>query len=263
MLRAISLHLLLTGVRTQRTATVHEVQPTLRDAIHSVWVNGPTLSAKLASSASSSWPPFQTGATTRPGSKCLTRDDTRYTGYDDSGLYCEAASTSLDDNAHLLLHSGRLGIVVDAGGLSAPSSSNARNLFPKLGALGATARAREAYDQLSAATTSIALDVTCSSGTTTYVLGTSREDSFVQVGLVRQGHAVTQVTLSGLEFQSSTSGGVFGPCESFVPQQQSDAAFAAAVGRRLTRAQLAFDRVTFGPRDSPACTLSALPLAQS
>ena len=225
--------LLLAFVRAQRIATVHEVQPSSRDVVHSVWVNGPAFSAKLPSGASSAWPQFQAGVATRAGSQC-SRDDTRYTGYDDSGLYCEAASPALDENAHLLLYSGRLGVVVDAEGLAAQASSNTRNLFPKLGALGGTARPREAYNALSAVATSITLDVTCSSGTATYVLGTSTEDSYVQVGLVRQGHAVTQVTLSGLEFQSATSGGVFGPCESFSPEQQSDAAFAAAVGRRLT-----------------------------
>ena len=65
---------------------------------------------------------------------CAVLDDTRYTGYDEEGRYCEAASPALDDEAHLLLHSGRLGVVVDAGGLKAPANSYARNLFPRLGA---------------------------------------------------------------------------------------------------------------------------------
>ena len=127
--------LLLAFVRAQRIATVHEVQPSSRDVVHSVWVNGPAFSAKLPSGASSAWPQFQAGVATRAGSQC-SRDDTRYTGYDDSGLYCEAASPALDENAHLLLYSGRLGVVVDAGGLAAQASSNTRNLFAKLGALG-------------------------------------------------------------------------------------------------------------------------------
>lgn len=149
-----------------RTAAVHEVQPSLRDTVHAVWLEGPTTSAKLPHGAAASWPAFQDGLATRPGSKCATRDDARYTGYDESGRYCEAASTALDDNAHLLLHSGRLGIVVDAGGLRAPASSNARALFPKLGALSSTTTAREAYDALSAISSSLTMDITCGSEVT-------------------------------------------------------------------------------------------------
>ena len=223
----------LASVRAQRVATVHEVQPSLRDTVHAVWINGPTYSDKLLSSASAAWPAFQTGLATRSGSRCATRDDTRYTGYDDNGAYCEAASTAMDDNAHLILHSGRLGIVVDAGGLRAAASTNTRNLFPKVGVLGATATARSAYDTLSPSSTSISMDVTCGADTAAYVLGTTG-DTFVQVGLVRQGHTVTQLSLTGLEFQRQTSGGVYGPCESFVPEQQSSASFAASVGRRLS-----------------------------
>jgi len=235
---SMRLLLLLSVARgQQRTASVHEVQPDLRDTVHAVWPNGPTYNGKLSGSASSSWPTFQAGVPTRAGSLCAQRDDTRYTGYDDSGRYCEAASTALDDNAQLLLHSGRLGIVVDAGGLQAVAGSHSRNLFPKLGALNATMTAREAYDALSASETNFTLDVTCGTSTIRYVLGTIGGTS-VQVGLVRQGHTVTQLTLSGLEFQSESSGGVFGPCETFVAARQPDASFAAAVGagRRLDHA---------------------------
>ena len=222
---------LLLAARAQRLATVHEVQPSAFDTVHAVWINGPTYSQKLPSSASSAWPEFQANVPTRSGLRCTTRDDTRYTGYDDSGVYCEAADTALDDNAHLLLHSGRLAIVVDAGGLR--GSGGARNLFPKLGAVDVSAAPRVIYDALPSIATSITMTVACSSGVETYVLGTS-DDTYVQVALVRQGHAVTQVTLTGLEFQSLASGGVFGPCETFVPVMQSDASFAAAAGRRLS-----------------------------
>ena len=190
----------------QRKATVHEVQPSLRDAVHAVWLHGPTFSAKLASSASAAWPAFEDGVATRAVTRCATRDDTRFTGYDDSGHYCEAASTALDDDAHLLLHSGRLGVVVDAGGLRAQASSNSRNLFPKLGPVSAAATPRETYDALEVAASNATMSVSCSSGTALYVLGTSG-DAFVQIGLVRQGHAVTQVSLTGLEFQGASSGG--------------------------------------------------------
>ena len=206
----------------QRSAAVHEVQPSPLDRVHAIWLNGPTFTGKVWGG---SWPTFQASAATTAGTKCASRDDARYTGYDDSGTYCEAASTALDNDAHLLLHSGRLGIVVDAGGLKAAASSHQRNLLPRLGAVSGTAKAaREIYDALNASSTNITLDVTCGGGTTSYVLG-APSDAFVQVGLVRQGHTVTQVTLSGLEFQSPTSGNIYGPCESFVAQQQT--------GRRL------------------------------
>lgn len=218
----------------QRLAAVHEVQPSSRDAVHAVWPHGPTFSEKLPSGAAAPWPTFAEGVASRSGARCSTRDE-RYTGYDEDGSYCEAASTALDTNAHLLLYSGRLGLVVDAGGLTAAADSGLRNLVPKVGALGGEMAARQAYDTLPAASTSITLDTTCPSGTTTYVLGTSG-GSFVQTGLVRQGHTVTQVSLTGLEFQSTASGGVYGPCESFVPVRQNDDDFASAAGRRLTHA---------------------------
>jgi hypothetical protein len=248
----------LAVVAAQRTATVQEVQPSERDVTHAIWINGPAYSSKLDSSASASWPSFQSSDATRTGTRCATFDH-KYTGYDENGRYCKAASSALDDDAHLLLHSGRLGIVMDAGGLQAAVSSNSRNLFPKLGALPATGTAREAYDALQASDTSITLETTCGSETTNYVLGVSGYDSFVQAGLVRQGHAVTQVTLTGIEFQSATSGGVYGPCESFVSSQQSSDDFAAAVGRRLThRASLHHCNQDYGGASHP-CPSSAYP----
>ena len=93
---------------------------------------------------------------------CSVLDDTRYTGYDEYGYYCEAASPALDDAAHLLLHSGRLGIVVDAGGLKAPAGSDNRNLFPRLGATsGADATPRAVFNALDVTKTAITLDIVC------------------------------------------------------------------------------------------------------
>ena len=213
---------LLGLVAAQRSATVHEVQPSARDRVHAIWLNGPTFSGKVSGGA---WPTFQADVATRSGAMCLARDDARYSGYDESGNYCEAASTVLDDDAHLLIHSGQLGVVVDVGGLKAPASSHARNLLPRLGAMSGTAATlRAVYDALDATSTNITLEVACRSETTHYVLGTAGGD-FVQIGLVRQGHTVTQVTLTGLQFQSVVSGNIYGPCESFVAEQQS--------GRRL------------------------------
>jgi hypothetical protein len=238
------LWLLLGVASAPRPATVHEVQPTLRDATHAVWLHGPTHSGKVDASAAAAWPHFSSSMGTRSGARCATLDDARYTGYDEGGQYCEAASTALDDNAHLLVFSGRLGVALDAGGLKAAANSGSRNLFTKLGALsGAAATPSEAHGSLPSVTSSITLDVTCSGELTTYVLG-AKDNGFVQVGLVRQGHTVTQLSLTGFEFQSATSGGVYGPCETFVSTQQSNADFtAAAGGRRLD----ATSSVTDGP----------------
>ena len=178
---------------------------------------------------------------------CSVLDDTRYTGYDEHGYYCEAASPALDDAAHLLLHSGRLGIVVDAGGLKAPASSGNRNLFPRLGATsGAEATPRAVSNAFDATQTAITLDIVCEeSNDSSYTLGTADGD-FVQVGLVRQvtlhtpftlhtahrdaghslhtppplvqGHTVTQVTLTNLQFEGM-DGTIYGPCASFVPKR--------------------------------------------
>ena len=127
---------------------------------------------------------------------CSVLDDTGYTGYDEHGYYCEAASPALDDAAHLLLHSGRLGIVVDAGGLKAPASSGNRNLFPRLGATsGAEATPRAVSNAFDATKTAITLDIVCEeSNDSSYTLGTADGD-FVQVGLVRQVTLHTPFTL--------------------------------------------------------------------
>lgn len=203
----------------ERTASIHEVQPALADTVHAVWLNGPSHSGKVGG-----FPTFG-DATGNTGTKCTQRDDELYTGYDANGNYCEQASTALNDQAHLLIHSGRLGIVFDAGGLKAAASSGTRNLLPKLGAVPkevSEGTSREVYDALPANTeTSITLTLSgCSSATddATYTLG-APDNAFVQAGLVRHGHAVTQVTLSGLEFQSASDGTAYGPCSTFVSKQ--------------------------------------------
>ena len=48
-----------------RPATVHEVQPSTRDRVHSIWLNGPTFSGKLSGAAHLNWPSFQDDSATR------------------------------------------------------------------------------------------------------------------------------------------------------------------------------------------------------
>ena len=155
---------LLGLVSAQRPATVHEVQPSSRDRVHAIWLNGPTFSGKVSGGG---WPAFEADVDTRSGTMCAALDDARYSGYDEGGQYCEAASPALDDDAHLLLHSGRLGVVVDVG-------PHARNVLPRLGATsGTAATARAVYDALNTSSTNITLDVACGSANTSYVLGTT------------------------------------------------------------------------------------------
>ena len=184
----------------------------------------------------------------RPGPMCAVLDDTRYTGYDEDGRYCEAASPALDDKAHLLIHSGRLGVVVDAGGLKAPANSHTtRNLLPRLGATSGTEATPQAvYDALDTTSTSITLDTACESNSFSYTLGVAGGGDFVQVGLVRQGHTVTQVTLTNLQFESM-AGTVYGPCASFVPEVQPRR-------RRLAHAERGWCKNDFGGFSHPCLT---------
>ena len=52
-------------VAAKRSATVHEVQPSARDRVHAIWLNGPTFSTKVAGAAQSFWPSFQNDLATR------------------------------------------------------------------------------------------------------------------------------------------------------------------------------------------------------
>ena len=132
----------------------------------------------------------------------------------------EQASPVLDQQAHLLIYSGRLSVAVDTVGLWAAASSNTRNLFHKLGVPpeGSSSTPAEVYDALSDSETNITITLSgCTSANddATYTLCVA-DDAFVRAGLVRQGHAVTQVTVSALEFQHAVSGAVSGSCAHFV-----------------------------------------------
>ena len=146
---------LLLGVAASepRSASVHEVQPTLRDVVTSVWINGPAHSGKLGK-----FPTFGTGSL-KTDTQCTTKDD-KFTGYDATGSYCERASDMLDQNAHLLLASGRLGLVIDARGLDPSTAVGSRKLFLKLGKTSGSSP-RKIYENLPSADHSINFKMTC------------------------------------------------------------------------------------------------------
>jgi hypothetical protein len=200
-----------------RTVSVQEVQPTETDRVRTVWLNGPTISSKLGRG----WPAFGDG-TSETSTKCTTHDDA-YTGYNSNGnTYCQRSDGALDQNAHLIVHSGSVAVVLDAAGLSGGDTTQ-RNMFPKIGRVAAGGQrqtSQQIFDRLPGATTNFSLSTTCSGTTTNYVLGTSKPN-FFQIGLVRQGHAVTQLTLSALQFENASSGepygASYGPCAGFQP----------------------------------------------
>ena len=191
VLRLLFFLALAGGASAQRSVSITEVQPTVRDTVRTVWINGPSHSGKFVGGK---LPKFGTGSL-KTDTQCTTKDD-KFTGYNAAGnSYCERSSDALDKNAHLLLASGRLGVVVDARGLDPTLEIADRELFPKMGSTSGGS-ARKIYDSLPSSDSSFNFKMTCSDGTTkTYVLGTTAP-KFVQAGLVRQGHTVTQVTLS-------------------------------------------------------------------
>ena len=210
MLRLLFFLALAGGASAQRSVSITEVQPTVRDTVRTVWINGPSHSGKFVGGK---LPKFGTGSL-KTDTQCTTKDD-KFTGYNAAGnSYCERSSDALDKNAHLLLASGRLGVVVDARGLDPTLEIADRELFPKMGSTSGGS-ARKIYDSLPSSDSSFNFKMTCSDGTTkTYVLGTTAP-KFVQAGLVRQGHTVTQVTLSALTFHDSGTGAIVGPCGTF------------------------------------------------
>ena len=122
------LSLLHVASRAQRVATPHEVQPGPRDVVHAVWPFGPTNTEKLGGG----WPSFTSSAGSGDASAQCTVVDDGFTGYNANGAYCQKSSGELDSKAQLMIYSGRLGIVVDVGGLKADASTKSRNLFPRV-----------------------------------------------------------------------------------------------------------------------------------
>ena len=181
------LSLLQVASRAQRVATPHEVQPGPRDVVHAVWPFGPTNTEKLGGG----WPSFASSAGSGDASAQCTVVDDGFTGYNANGAYYQKSSGELDSKAQLMIYSGRLGIVVDVGGLKADASTKSRNLFPRVGTLSTVPDTpAKGYALLPEIATDITLKTTCGSEVKTYVLGTPG-NRFVQVGLVRHGHTRT------------------------------------------------------------------------
>ena len=226
---------------TRRSTSISATaaQPDLRDRVHTLWMHGPTYPSKPKMSGTT-WPSFGTGSVKSSGTCDPTRQG--FTGYEGSTAtsgYCSPASSGFkDDPAHLLIHSGRLAVVLDAAASS--------GLIAKLGVVSETNATSSAgvYNSLSAASLNVTLDVrketdtpqpqtqncasdhgnanspcrdaafpTCKGFVTNSAWGTCWGTQFesgsfslaidntnAQVQLVRQGHAVAHILATNLNW---------------------------------------------------------------
>jgi len=166
-----------------------------------VWLNGPGHSQQL----SGGWPDFGSPSSGSNGGECdVTDEDVRYTGYNVNGGFCRKASDSLDAKPHLVIYSGIVGVVLDA-------SAGSGSLFPQLGSTGTF----PFLDGLSASEVSSGLAVSAVTATTTLKCSNKSAEvltakpnpdkgSTAEFGLVRQGHAVTHVTVDNLKWLNET-----------------------------------------------------------
>lgn len=203
-----------------RTASVSEVMPGTRDIVHTVWPNGPSYSDKLGGG----WPSFtQENNAISQSTRCTLLNDSwsGFTG--DGNRYCMTAKDDLNRNPELLIYSGNVGILLDLDATTGRTLTN-RNLIPRLGStslLPENYTTSTVYDTLSYINTSIMMERTCSTSTNeTYVLGARGNRQRPQIGLVRHGSTMTQVTISALDWVTSDTFGSLGPCANFVATRQ-------------------------------------------
>jgi hypothetical protein len=128
---------------------------------------------------------------------CDTTVTPKFTGFSStSGGYCSPTSSLLDDTPHLVVHSGWVGVVVDA-------SMAGGNLLPKLGAV-PTAFSSGTSQQIYSAlpTSSLVCTLTTASGTV-YTL--SKSLGFAAVNPVRQGRTMTHLLITTLTWTLGTT----------------------------------------------------------
>ena len=100
------------SMRRTNTISVTQAQPHWRDRVHTIWLNGPTYPKK--SKVLGWWPDGDTVS----GDKCNPQSsNSPYTGYTNTGgsRYCRPSLSDFQTlPQHLLVHSGRLAVVLDA-----------------------------------------------------------------------------------------------------------------------------------------------------
>ncbi|KAL7568304.1 hypothetical protein ACA910_022639 [Epithemia clementina (nom. ined.)] len=101
--------------RTITASTLNAIQPTWRDEVHAVWINGPVPRSQLNTAV---WPAFggkndsDSGGTTSGQCNPNAND---YTGYSEDGTsYCQASNSNFNVNPILVVYSGNVGLVLDA-----------------------------------------------------------------------------------------------------------------------------------------------------
>ncbi|GMH73712.1 hypothetical protein TL16_g06263 [Triparma laevis f. inornata] len=130
------------------------------------------------------------------GSECTPTDTARYTGYDSGGSFCVKTSGALDENPHVVIYSGKIGTVLDLSGGS---------LVKQIGSTESIAEPKilaQVYANLPSASLDITAELSCNGNAAeTFALSSSS----AQLGLVRAGHTVTQVTATNLNWLSVSS----------------------------------------------------------
>ena len=149
--------------------------------------------------------------------QAFSSDD--FTGYEQNNgaKYCYQSSDALDQNPHLVLHSGKIGAVLDANVTNG-------SLFKKLGSLtGMTSpsgqwTAKEVYDDSSLPIADSSLTATfqldCSSSSNSDIpqsvhtarIGIDESNGKAVFGGVRQGHAVNHIVVNNLVWLDTSSG---------------------------------------------------------
>jgi hypothetical protein len=174
--------------------------PKPRDEVHAVWINGPAHSGQLGGH----WPKFGGSLQSwAANNQCdQTSASVRFTGYTSSGGYCQPSSDNLDLNPHLALYSGKVGMILDA-------SFNGENMIPKLGSTGSFPfpngfDANSINRNLTSSQVKTTLSLTCPGLGEQVVKASPVNGERAMFGLVRQGHAVSHITVHNLGWNTAT-----------------------------------------------------------
>lgn len=204
------------GLDVVRVSDGVKFEHSLSEIVHTTWQNGRMYLRPWGASdyPDGNYPDWLSAWNTfaSPGTKiqfvraeggsgqCDTATNEEFTGYGSGGGYCQLADSAFaTDPAHLLMHTGRLAVVVDA-------EHTGGNLMPLVGTVAsADTSASDVYESLSAAvlTGSIAVTNTASGASDTLALFTDLP--YTQIGLVRHGHTVAHILATGLGWDGTGS----------------------------------------------------------
>ncbi|CAB9515166.1 Cohesin domain [Seminavis robusta] len=189
----------LTSRRLTRV-DAHTVQPFAGDEVHTVWIHGPSHKAQLGGY----WPGLGDTVRTYPAGHACDPQRDAYTGYHDNGAYCQVMNDHFEKNPHLVVHSGNLGMVLDA------SAAQDGTLVRQLGAVTEGQSTEEIYETLPYSNACATLTLMCTNLTgidysVTLTAGLE-PDTKAKLGLIRQGHAVTHIDVRELHWLVKETG---------------------------------------------------------